>query len=531
MVHMSKFMRYVVCFIAMFLMLSVNASIGDRSYKFALCKSSCVLDTCRNHRPLAVTDDTIVIPDPLPWYLVMLGWTCESNCEYHCTHRITNEALKRVQDIKTRITNEVNADRTEVTLLNEHWKLQLDADLVEDIRLREACGTLEFLGPSGKCLPRLASPPPALKTDSEVRRAIETKISRILAQLPVIDKRTVQFFGKWPQLRVLGMQEPMSVLFSLMNLLVQIYAVTNLFRERLPLSFPLRSVYRSHAMIACIAWIASMVFHTRDLRWTECLDYFFAAAVLMSGLFMSMCRIFQIPPRTPLFVRLLSGCICAWILHVLYLLSNRRLDYTYNMTVCLAVGVIHNLLWIMHAHMPGIVQRVRVLMMRLVRDHSLVHSKAILSPKQCRSLELLVLLMFAAPALELFDFPPLFRLLDAHALWHCATVPLTWWWYHWLVEDAHECLVTHAWCVDQHDTTASELDELQATMLQSDVKSAAASSALPVPMQQPIIDTTPINEMLPSHLAPATKVHEFFRSLGVWGWSILHSLRTLFISP
>ena len=163
---MRKFLRNFIGLVAVLLTLSVNASVGDRSYKFALCRSSCAQDTCRNHRPLSITDDTIVIPDPLPWYLIMFGWTCESNCEYHCTHRITNEALKRVQDIKTRVTNGVKADQREVTLLNERWKLQLEADLEEDVRLREACGTLGFLGPSGKSLPRLASNPPDVKTDS-----------------------------------------------------------------------------------------------------------------------------------------------------------------------------------------------------------------------------------------------------------------------------------------------------------------------------------------------------------------------------
>ncbi|MBA4819366.1 hypothetical protein H2165_14215, partial [Staphylococcus aureus] len=157
---------------------------------------------------------------------------------------------------------------------------------------------------------------------------IEAEVARELALLPVIDKRTVQYFGKWPQLRVLGMQEPMSAVFSFMNLCVQIYAMKKLFRERLPLSFPLRNVYRSHVMIAAVAWIASTVFHTRDLWWTERFDYFSAAAVLMSGLFMSLCRIFQVLPRTPLFSRLLSACVGAWVLHVLYLLSNRRMDYT-----------------------------------------------------------------------------------------------------------------------------------------------------------------------------------------------------------
>ena len=104
MVPMRKFLRNFIGLIALFLTLSVNASVGDRSYKFALCRSSCAQDTCRNHRPLSITDDTIVLPDPLPWYLIMFGWTCESNCEYHCTHRITNEALKRVPVSYTHLT-------------------------------------------------------------------------------------------------------------------------------------------------------------------------------------------------------------------------------------------------------------------------------------------------------------------------------------------------------------------------------------------------------------------------------------------
>ena len=82
---------------------SVLASIGDRSFKYQLCVFSCQQDTCRDHRPLPFTDDTIVASDPLPWYLVLTGWTCESNCEYHCTHRVTNEAQKRVQDIRSRV--------------------------------------------------------------------------------------------------------------------------------------------------------------------------------------------------------------------------------------------------------------------------------------------------------------------------------------------------------------------------------------------------------------------------------------------
>lgn len=37
---------------------------------------------------------------------------------------------------------------------------------------------------------------------------------------------------------------------------------------------------------------------------------------------------------------------------------------------------------------------------------------------------------------ELLDFAPMFRLLDAHALWHLATIPLAAGWWRFLTSDA-----------------------------------------------------------------------------------------------
>ena len=42
----------------------------------------------------------------------------------------------------------------------------------------------------------------------------------------------------------------------------------------------------------------------------------------------------------------------------------------------------------------------------------------------------------AATFLELFDFPPWARIIDAHALWHLSTAPLAAGWYVFLVEDS-----------------------------------------------------------------------------------------------
>ena len=45
-------------------------------------------------------------------------------------------------------------------------------------------------------------------------------------------------------------------------------------------------------------------------------------------------------------------------------------------------------------------------------------------------------MMMCAMSLELLDFPPIGRILDAHALWHAATVPIGEMWYNFLIEDA-----------------------------------------------------------------------------------------------
>ena len=37
---------------------------------------------------------------------------------------------------------------------------------------------------------------------------------------------------------------------------------------------------------------------------------------------------------------------------------------------------------------------------------------------------------------ELMDFPPVYGLLDAHALWHCGTPATVWLWYQFARRDA-----------------------------------------------------------------------------------------------
>ncbi|WFD25774.1 hypothetical protein MNAN1_000740 [Malassezia nana] len=462
---------------------------------------------------MSLSDDTIVVPDPLPWYLILTGWSCESNCEYHCTHRITNEAKKRVRDIRAKITDGVMQERTRAKELKERWLEQLAWEKKDD-EFKELCGDTHFLSSSGACVPLLMEPPPPLWTESEARRNIDAMVTQELSHLPAIDKQTVQFYGKWPQLRLLGMQEPMSVLFSLLNLVVQLHAWFHVFPQRIPDTYPLKEVYLWQVRIGSMAWVASAVFHTRDVWWTERWDYFSAAAVLLSGLFFALARLFYLRPDMQRFRQTLLGCVGAWLLHVTYLLLRRRFDYTYNMTACLTVGIVHNVLWLLYAIAPHLLERVRVLLIP-APFHA---GPPTLSTPQRQRLEMLVALMFLAPALEVVDFPPLLRLVDAHALWHCATIPLTYYWYQWLANDARECVMMAGW----HSDPPGKRDVPEETELAAtgpSASDAAAQSTLPL--------STPATPATPTALSALplwAQAQHMWGALCEWTW---HSLRTL----
>ncbi|WFD22038.1 hypothetical protein MEQU1_000700 [Malassezia equina] len=510
------------------------ASVGDRSVKFHLCRQSCEIDTCWDHRPKSLSDDTIVVPDPLPWYLIMTGWSCESNCAYHCTHRITNEAKKRVSDIQTKITDGVVRERAEAKMLKERWAEQLVWDKKGD-EFKELCGDTHFLSSTGDCVPLMTEPPPPLLTEAEARRKIDSMVAQELSYLSVIDKQTVQFFGKWPQLRLLGMQEPMSVLFSILNLLVQLHAIFHGFSDLIPDTFPLKSVYLWHAKIASVAWTASTVFHTRDVWWTERWDYFSAAAVLMSGLFLALCRLLYLRPGTHLFRHTLMACVGAWAVHVLYLLLHRRLDYTYNMAACLTVGFVHNTLWLLCALMPHVLERARALLVSRTRwsgskDLYGAAPSLALSGLQRQHLEMLVAAMFLAPALELFDFPPILRLIDAHSLWHCATIPLTFFWYQWLVNDARECVRTTGWHSDRHaERVVTDVDELAGAGTSTSLP--AALSMLPLAAPEAEAASVSAASSTDMSLQPLwAQAHQVWGALCEWTWHTMRILRGMIIT-
>ncbi|KAG8819029.1 hypothetical protein FRC19_010163 [Serendipita sp. 401] len=242
------------------------------------------------------------------------------------------------------------------------------------------------------------------------------------------DRPVEQFYGKWAFWRFWGMQEPASVFFSLLNLWAHIWCGFRL-RKVMPRRHPMRPFYLLFTLSNVNLWIWSAVFHTRDNPVTEKLDYFSAAFAMFCGLYYSVVRLYHLydTPQTRHRHRVLRLwallCFAAFVAHVAYLTLLPRFDYGWNMKVNVTVGLAYNLLWISYSLLNPPYTR----FYGISNDH---RPRFVLTPL------FLGLAMISAVSLEIFDFPPWWRVIDAHSLWHLATVPIIIGWYQFLRFDS-----------------------------------------------------------------------------------------------
>ena len=71
-----------------------------------------------------------------------------------------------------------------------------------------------------------------------------------------------QFHGKWPFVRVLGIQEAASALFSVLNLLPHVFMLRKL-RAQVPPGTRMRNVWTAYGLVSINTWTWSTIFHTR----------------------------------------------------------------------------------------------------------------------------------------------------------------------------------------------------------------------------------------------------------------------------
>ncbi|PVU93311.1 hypothetical protein BB561_003353 [Smittium simulii] len=216
-----------------------------------------------------------------------------------------------------------------------------------------------------------------------------------------------QYYGKWPFKRILGIQEPASVIFSLLNGYFH-YVSWKKIDLKVDRMNPSHLWLKIYVVIGVWVWSWSAIFHTRDFIFTERMDYHSASILVIYLLFIP--TVYLVKGRgkraAKNVFRILSA---AYLYHVFYL-QFIAFSYRYNMIVNASIGLCANIIWM-------------VISYKLYR-------------KNVKKFYVPVLLMLytdVAFSLEALDFPPLLDMFDAHSLWHAATIPVTYWWYEWLI--------------------------------------------------------------------------------------------------
>lgn len=221
----------------------------------------------------------------------------------------------------------------------------------------------------------------------------------------------VQFHGKWPFTRILGVQEPLSVIFSAANLWAHARGLERV-RAHIPASYTLRPFYVALAHVGVASWLFSCIFHARDFPITESLDYLGAGLNVLYGLYYTVVHHFRLdrpdrPRRRSVLRAWTLLCVLMYAAHVAYL-TLWRWDYSYNMAANVACGLVQNVLWSWYSW-----DKYR-------------HTRRTWAAWPGFAVAWIMLAM----SMELFDFAPVaWGSLDAHSLWHLGTVGPTVLWY------------------------------------------------------------------------------------------------------
>ncbi|GJP53709.1 hypothetical protein CLOM_g12861, partial [Closterium sp. NIES-68] len=156
------------------------------------------------------------------------------------------------------------------------------------------------------------------------------------------------------------------------------------------------------------SWLWSAIFHARDVSVTEVGDYSSAIALIGMSLLVCIIRISSL--REEATRVMVSAPVIAFTTTHIFFLNFYDFDYDWNITVCTVMGVAQLLLWTIWAISTRHPSAWKVLLVAGGTALSLL--------------------------LELYDFPPILGLFDAHSLWHAATVPFTLVWWSFLCDDA-----------------------------------------------------------------------------------------------
>lgn len=275
-----------------------------------------------------------------------------------------------------------------------------------------------------------------------------------------------QYHGKWPFIRVAGIQEVFSLVFSIGNLVPHVVGARQVYSAwHRTTSTAAARMYLHILLLAAVsigAWTCSSVFHIRDLLVTERADYYMAGLTVLTGLYSVGVRHWEMYLDPVAHWRWSLACGAAYGAHIARLVIDW--GYTYNMQANVACGVMQNAVWVMlcwklyrreefdeelralkqeeaeentETGLPTPPATSDTLAANVARVPFTPRVHGLITSRKAYALFPLVLnlLVVLGMLLEIFDFPPFFDLVDAHALWHLATIYPTYMMYPWIVWD------------------------------------------------------------------------------------------------
>ncbi|XP_012262614.1 post-GPI attachment to proteins factor 3 [Athalia rosae] len=219
--------------------------------------------------------------------------------------------------------------------------------------------------------------------------------------------RVPQFHGKWPFVRMLGLQEPASVFFSVLNFLAH-FMMYKRFRKEVRPSNPMYSAWTYFSVVCMNGWMWSTVFHARDKAFTEMMDYCCAFTMVLTLLY---CMLLRIAFKCYKVMAFLTGVYMIILYTHLSHLWSGNINYGYNMQFNIALGFLS----------------FAISMIWWYRNRRILAHVTFVGWFN-------VLTVFVT-LLEIADFPPIFWTFDAHALWHASTAPLAIILYRFIIED------------------------------------------------------------------------------------------------
>jgi len=152
----------------------------------------------------------------------------------------------------------------------------------------------------------------------------------------------LQYHGKWPFIRVLGMQELFSSLFSFGNAVPNFIYFFKI-KNHTPDGYHLKNILLIFAISNVFTWTFSTIFHARDIKLTEALDYYFSDIAWAFISAWTTIRVFDLRSKLSiLVVFLLFGAI---VCHLIYYLTFIKFDYGYNTRVSIGIACWQSALW------------------------------------------------------------------------------------------------------------------------------------------------------------------------------------------